>query len=368
MEILISLKKPFFSGLAEKLSSIIKTNMQNFYQKRWFKIGLPVLVVLALVAGAAWYTSDSEFFQGYLRRAAPVPEPSEPISRLPDPTLAECKQYKQWFAKCEGTCKMDGDISHAVRCEEVFESYWHKWPSEDECANLNPASADAADIAYCQAQCVGTPNEKVIDAQCAEGTKTVAEAEPADETATASLEITEPSTEEPSTEQLYSDVPASHPQYAYIMYVSEELKAFSGYPDGSFKPTVQINRAEFMKVVSLWLKLTPVDGASQFSDVENGSWYEPYVNAAVAAGIVSGYEDGSFGPANGMTQAELMKIVVNGSIFADMVDENYGAEWYEKYYKVAVDNGLFNEANKAPLDPATRGLAAELIYKADKSV
>lgn len=377
METLLIINRSLSLRLTAKVSLIIKINMQKFYQNRWFKFGLPLLVVVAVIAGTVWYSSESDFFQGYLRRAAPVPTPSEPVSQTPPPTLAECKQYKLWFASCTGTCMMDGDIRQAVKCEEQSstKTYWHDWPTSEECATLDKLTADPADVAYCETGCLQTEtkvDDNQLNARCELGEKPESE-EPALEAQVASLEITEGEEEEekPADEeeqQLYSDVPATHPQYTAIMYVSDELGAFSGYPDFTFKPAGIINRAEFMKVVSIWLDLAPVSGDSEFPDVLNGSWYEPYVNAAVAAGIVSGYDNGNFGPGDDVTQGALMKIVVNGSIFADLVDENYGAEWYEKYYKVAIDNNLFDAADMAPLDLASRGLAAELIYKADKSV
>jgi hypothetical protein len=52
-----------------------------------------------------------------------------------------------------------------------------------------------------------------------------------------------------------------------------------GYEDGSFRPDQSVTRAEFAKLVLTALH-TPVSGVS-----EGSSWYLPYVNAAVNAGI-----------------------------------------------------------------------------------
>lgn len=56
-----------------------------------------------------------------------------------------------------------------------------------------------------------------------------------------------------------------------------------------------------------------------YLDVENGSWYKPYVAAASRMGIVSGYgnEDGSsnglFGPSDTVTVAQVLKMTVRAS-------------------------------------------------------
>ena len=52
-----------------------------------------------------------------------------------------------------------------------------------------------------------------------------------------------------------------------------------------------------------------------FTDVEDTSWYAPYVSSLGEWGIVSGYKDangnstGSFGPGNSVTVAEILKMV-----------------------------------------------------------
>ena len=48
-----------------------------------------------------------------------------------------------------------------------------------------------------------------------------------------------------------------------------------------------------------------------FSDVDNSSWYGPYVRAIAEKGIVNGYPDGSYHPAESVNRAELAKIIFN---------------------------------------------------------
>jgi len=47
-----------------------------------------------------------------------------------------------------------------------------------------------------------------------------------------------------------------------------------------------------------------------FPDVSADAWYAQYVGFAQEEGIVSGYGDGTFGPANNMTRAQVAKVVI----------------------------------------------------------
>ena len=69
----------------------------------------------------------------------------------------------------------------------------------------------------------------------------------------------------------------------------------SGYPDGSFKGEASITRAELAKTIMEALDIQSSSGKT-FTDVSSASWYAQYVSAAAGAGIINGFEDGSFGP------------------------------------------------------------------------
>ena len=74
-----------------------------------------------------------------------------------------------------------------------------------------------------------------------------------------------------------------------------------------FMPDAPITRAEFTVLAVRTLGLRE-RGGSSFTDTA-GSWAEGSINAAARQGIISGYEDGSFRPENGITRAEAAKIL-----------------------------------------------------------
>jgi uncharacterized repeat protein (TIGR02543 family) len=84
----------------------------------------------------------------------------------------------------------------------------------------------------------------------------------------------------------------------------------SGYPDGSFKPDRTVTRAEF--AVMLMNALGPQgDGAAlTFTDkAKIGDWAQKSVAQAVYAGIISGYEEGSFRPDAEITRPEMAMMI-----------------------------------------------------------
>lgn len=81
----------------------------------------------------------------------------------------------------------------------------------------------------------------------------------------------------------------------------------TGYPDGTFGPENYITRAELAVIASRFDELTPLD-EDRFSDVK-GHWAEQYINSAAAKGWVEGYPDGTFQPDNYITRAEFVTLV-----------------------------------------------------------
>ena len=113
--------------------------------------------------------------------------------------------------------------------------------------------------------------------------------------------------------------------------------------------------------------------ASQFSDVHPGDWYYDNVMDAVAAGIVSGRGDGTFGPNDRITRRDFAIMLAQSlghdndeeatSPFKDVADTDYGvssiAYLYENEITVGDSNGNFNpDAN------ITRQEAAIMLVKA----
>ena len=80
----------------------------------------------------------------------------------------------------------------------------------------------------------------------------------------------------------------------------------AGYEDGSFRPDAPITRAEYAAIATRFDDLAA--GTSSFTDI-SGHWAEAAINAAYSAGWVGGYEDGTFRPDQNITRAEAMALI-----------------------------------------------------------
>lgn len=84
----------------------------------------------------------------------------------------------------------------------------------------------------------------------------------------------------------------------------------SGYPDTSFKPNMNVTRAEFAVMLMNALKLTGEEAKLSFGDeTAIGSWAYPAVAQAVGAGFIQGYEDGTFRPNGAITRMEMASMI-----------------------------------------------------------
>ena len=104
----------------------------------------------------------------------------------------------------------------------------------------------------------------------------------------------------------YTDVPADA-WYNNAVSTLSNAGILDGYEDGTFKPDGNITRAEFATIAVRFFEAT-YDGEDLFSDIA-GHWAQDYINEAANAGIVDGYPDGTFRPQQYITRAEAMTMV-----------------------------------------------------------
>ena len=95
----------------------------------------------------------------------------------------------------------------------------------------------------------------------------------------------------------------------YNNAVSTLTKAgiLKGYEDGTFQPDGYITRAEFATIAIRFFSGV-YEGEDLFPDIK-GHWAEDYINNAANKGLVKGYEDGTFGPDRYITRAEAVTLV-----------------------------------------------------------
>ncbi|WP_026698348.1 S-layer homology domain-containing protein [Alkalicoccus chagannorensis] len=89
-----------------------------------------------------------------------------------------------------------------------------------------------------------------------------------------------------------------------------------GRDDATFDPENSVTRAEFAAMLTRSLGLRG-DGLAppEFPDLEDGAWYEGYVQAALGAGIIQGYEDETFRPDAEISREEAAVMMMRASLY-----------------------------------------------------
>ena len=160
----------------------------------------------------------------------------------------------------------------------------------------------------------------------------------------------------PAHTQSLSDI-NSHTYQSAIQELVD-LGIINGYTDGTYKPNNTINRAEFLKIVIGAFKSDVGDSRDCFPDVTT-EWFAKYVCYGKNHGIIEGYEDGRFKPAQTVNYVEALKMLYQTN------DDNGNAEgnqWYSPY----LDDAVAQAIALSGLEPdhlMTRGEIAELVWR-----
>ncbi|MGI2295089.1 endo-1,4-beta-xylanase [Paenibacillus sp. GXUN7292] len=144
-----------------------------------------------------------------------------------------------------------------------------------------------------------------------------------------------------------------------------------GYPDGSFQPDRHVSRAEFVHMLVQALKVPQSASAFSFADqAAIGSWAQSSIAAAAGKGWITGYQDGSLRPNDGLTRAELAVIVARAlqleplTAPTEFSDDSQIPDWARGYAAALQSKGvLLGKTNKrfAPIEVTTRAEAVKVI-------
>lgn len=143
----------------------------------------------------------------------------------------------------------------------------------------------------------------------------------------------------------------------------------SGYPDGTFQPNRPVTRAELVALINKSFGFTE-EKEIGFKDVDQSKWHYTELKKAAAAGYISGYADGTFGPDKKVSRQEFAVMVgkllqLQGSGSANgFQDQGQMAAWGKEAIGAVLDNGIMSgyDGNKfLPNAPATRGEAVVIL-------
>ena len=147
-------------------------------------------------------------------------------------------------------------------------------------------------------------------------------------------------------------------------------RVVSGYPNGTFKPDKTITRAEFTVMIVKALNLETRAGKT-FTDTAS-HWAKESIATAAAHGIISGYDDNTFGPGNLITREQAAVIVslaaklkaVTGEL--NFTDSQAISLWAKPGVAAAFKGGFISgypDNSFRPQGNTTRAEAVSLILK-----
>jgi len=192
---------------------------------------------------------------------------------------------------------------------------------------------------------------------------------------------------------LFTDVDNNHPYLPAIRFLKQN-GIVKGYPDGSFKPKQEVNRAEALKLLTLSKTILGEGAASEdaemifmeeaastadigfnLTDVPEESWFHKYVRQAFKNEIINGYSDRTFRPGNTVNLAEAVKMLLetnnvelpnpNDIIKNPFKDADMNA-WYAPYLQYAKEKYILiadMDLRVRPDKDITRQEIANLIYR-----
>ncbi len=175
--------------------------------------------------------------------------------------------------------------------------------------------------------------------------------------------------------QTFGDVNSSYWAYDAVEYLAKN-KIISGNENGDFEPGREITREEFVKLLSLTLKLADEQGTTAFSDVLSGAWYEKYIASAVSRGIINGVSDTEFGIGRNITRQDLAVMLYRAAKllpekkYTPFGDDDKISDYAKDAVYTLKAYGIISgksDSEFAPLEPAARAEAAMMIYRMIKN-
>ncbi|WP_340015565.1 S-layer homology domain-containing protein [Paenibacillus sp. FSL K6-1318] len=157
-------------------------------------------------------------------------------------------------------------------------------------------------------------------------------------------------------------------------WTDNTLKAqpyIQGYADGSFRPERSVTRAEMATLITRILGTSITEGNHTFKDVKSTHWAQSAIAAAAQSGYVKGYTDGSFKPDQAMTRAELASVLqhlLNTEHTADAtntfndVNNHWAQQAIARLNAAGVVTG-YEDGTFRPAQPVTRAEAVTMLNK-----
>ena len=165
-------------------------------------------------------------------------------------------------------------------------------------------------------------------------------------------------------------------KYEEAVAVISEIGVVDGYSDGTFKPQNTLTRGAAAKIICNMI-LGPTTAAAlpadtaPFKDVPASHEFAGYISYCAKEGIINGYSDGTFRPAETLNGYSFMKMLLGALDYDGSIEGFTGPNWTTNVAKLALGNGIeLNDGNddfigSAPVTREEACLYAFNTLKAD---
>ncbi len=146
-----------------------------------------------------------------------------------------------------------------------------------------------------------------------------------------------------------------------------------GYGDDVFAPGDTLSRAMLAQILYNKTGRPAAPEAAPFDDVPDGLWYAPAVAWGAENGVVEGYGNGKFGPADPVTREQLAAMLwrragrpESGESLERFPDGGETSPWAAEALQWAVEQGIVVGKDAGLLDPtgtASRAEAAAMVQR-----
>jgi C1A family cysteine protease len=173
----------------------------------------------------------------------------------------------------------------------------------------------------------------------------------------------------------FPDVPADHWASDYITNITC-LGIATGYGDGTYKPSREVNRAQMAVFIVRTLHGENFEYSTTpyFPDVPADHWAFKYIQKMYEDGIAIGYRDGTYRPYNDVNRAQIAVFIVrtlhgddfsysNTPYFPDVSATRWAFKYIQKMYEDGISKGYADGTYK-PSREVNRAQMAVFIDRA----
>ncbi|GHV17510.1 hypothetical protein FACS189425_03920 [Clostridia bacterium] len=169
----------------------------------------------------------------------------------------------------------------------------------------------------------------------------------------------------------FADVNASSWSAPYIQSLVAK-GILNGITPTTFEPNANITREQFAKMLVTAMGLSDDSATANFKDVSPNDWFYSSVASSVKAGLISGYEDNTFGTNKNITRQEMAVMISRCKVSFPAYEASIAfgdnasiADWAKpavrSMQQAKIISGL-EDGTFAPTANATREQAAKIIY------